>query len=192
MLGICGTFIAFRIQVGKYHVICGWDLIKINMSHFSRLVFVMVGCSLHFFARLQIVVPMQDTQQESPIRLVCQISVHDWARIIWLKDLTVLVRVIIWRATARAVHLECHSALFLEQISLSRHQIQLSEDFKIYGRSYEFCDVQATLQIFFTLVVVLDRRSTVWQATTEVLGANRHAVRYSKICQTIEACLEGF
>ena len=116
---------------------------------------------------------MQDAQQEPPVRYIVQVGVHYRTSIVWLKYLSFFVGVVIWAAAARAVHLEGDFALFLEQVALSGHQVELSEDFKVDGGPDHLRDVQATLQVLLPLVVLLDRRTTfLWHTAAEVLNAD--------------------
>ena len=128
----------------------------------------------HLPAWIQVVVSVYDSKQESTIRRILQVSVHDRFAIVWLKDLAIFVRVAVWRATARAVHLEGLSPLLLEQVALSRQQVELFENFNVNGRPDKFGDIEAFLDVLLALVVVLD--GVLAHAALEVFNQNRLAV----------------
>ena len=128
---------------------------------------------------------MYDSKQESTIRRILQVSVHDGFAIVWFKDLAVFVRVAIWRATARTVHLESLTPLLLEQVALSRQQVELFENFNVDARSDEFGDVKALLDALFALVVVLD--GVLAHAALKVFYQNRCAVAQIETCQPGQA-----
>ena len=77
---------------------------------------------------------MNDSKQESAICRILQVGVHDGLAIVWLEYLAVLVGVVIWRAAARAVHLEGISPLLLKQVALPGQQVELFENFYVNGR----------------------------------------------------------
>ena len=131
---------------------------------------------------------MYDSEQEATVRGILQICVHDGLAIVRLKDFSIFVRVVVGRAAARTLHLESIPPLLLEQVALPGKQVELFQNLKINGRLDELGDVEALLEVLFTLVIVLD--GVLGHATLEVLNCNRSAVRQIEALQPGQAGFE--